>query len=354
MTTARSLIIDDSQAGAFHLISRCVRRAFLCGDAAEHRRGWIETGLRVQAQAFAIDLLTFAVMSNHLHIVVRTDPQRADVWTAREVVERWGLLFPKCDPDTGESVPWDAAEVDSHARNAAWVAVRRQRLASVSWFMRILKQRIARRANAEDKVTGHFWEGRFHSVALLTEAAVVSCMAYVDLNPIRAKMAATPEESDYTGIQRRLQARQEQRKAAALVTAASSRKSTNPLDLDGARLRAEQGEEHGLWIAPCLRATGGHCSVDDYLELVDQTGRILHSGKRGKIPDHLAPILERLQIDVDTWLNVMLSHGRFMATAVGTVAHLVNEAARRGLKWIVDKTGIHRDRRRPKSATASS
>ena len=217
--------------------------------------------------------------------------------------------------------------------------------------MRLLKQRIARRANAEDKVTGHFWEGRFHSVALLDDAAVVSCMAYVDLNPIRAAIATTPETSDYTGIQRRIEARQEHRKAQAVL--AQAPQQVDLLVAETARRRADQGPEHGLWIAPCLKATAGQLDVDAYLELVDQTGRLLRGDKRGHIPAHLAPILERLHIDVATWLDVMRSRGRFLGSAVGAVIHLVSEATRRGLKWITDTTGIHRDRRqRATPATA--
>ncbi|MFW5882367.1 MAG: TetR family transcriptional regulator [Planctomycetota bacterium] len=114
-------------------------------------------------------------------MVVRTDPARVCDWSAREVAERWGIVFPKVDPETGETGPWDETEVDRRASDPVWVETRRERLASVSWFMRIFKQRIARRANREDGVTGHFWEGRFQSAPLLDDAAVVSCMAYVDL-----------------------------------------------------------------------------------------------------------------------------------------------------------------------------
>ena len=112
-----------------------------------------------------------------------------------------------------------------------------------------------------------------------------------------------------------------------------------------ARLRADQGSEHGLWIAPCLKATAGQLDVDTYLELVDHTGQLLCGDKRGHIPAHLAPILERLHIDVATWLDVMRSRGRFLGSAVGAVIHLVSEATRRGLTWVIDTTGIHSDRR---------
>ena len=62
--------------------------------------------------------------------------------------------------------------------------------------MKVLNENIAKQANKEDKCTGHFWESRYKSQALLDEQAVLSCMTYVDLNPIRAAMAPTPEQSD--------------------------------------------------------------------------------------------------------------------------------------------------------------
>ena len=90
----------------------------------------------------------------------------------------------------------------------------RRRLSSVSWFMGILLENIARRANAEEESTGRFWETRFKCRECTDESAVLLCGIYVDLNPIRAGEADSPETASHTSIFQRLQA-QGQRKNAA-------------------------------------------------------------------------------------------------------------------------------------------
>jgi hypothetical protein len=86
----------------------------------------------------------------------------------------------------------------------AIVATSRERLSTLSWFMRRLNEDLARRANTEDVCKGHFWEGRLKSQALLDEAAILTYMSYVDLNPVRVGMAECPENSDLTSIQQRI------------------------------------------------------------------------------------------------------------------------------------------------------
>jgi REP element-mobilizing transposase RayT len=166
----------------------------------EHRRGWVEDRLLFLASVLAIDICAYAVMRNHVHVVVHIDKKKALGWSIDEVVQRWHqihngtLLTQKYRFD-------EALTVGEQITFNETVEVYRERLYDISWLMRDLNEYIAREANKEDGCTGRFWEGRFKSQALLDEAAVLACMAYVDLNPIRAKMAKTPEESAHTSIQ---------------------------------------------------------------------------------------------------------------------------------------------------------
>ncbi len=226
MPKAKKTLVSLDATPYYHCVSRCVRRAFLCGDDSvtgknfEHRRQWIEDRLLDLTHAFAIDIAAYAIMSNHYHVVLHIDRDRAQQWSPNDVIEHWHHLF------NGSllSQRFASGEVLNAAeRNALNEQINewRERLMSISWFMRCVNEPIAREANHEDKATGRFWAAhahpcargtcasmhfgsRFKSQALLDEKALAACMAYVDLNPVRAKMAATPEQSSHTSIQQRI------------------------------------------------------------------------------------------------------------------------------------------------------
>ena len=209
MTAARSQLVDATASGFYHCISRCVRRAFLCGEDAltgrsfEHRKQWMEDQLLALAEIFAVGVYAYAVMSNHVHLVLYVDPGATLTWSADEIAERWVQRTPisidgEIDPDACR------AKAQALAGNPERIAILRQRLSILSWFMKCLNEPIARRANWEDACTGHFWESRFKCQALLDDVAVLACMSYVDLDPIRAGLAAGLSSSPHTSVQRRL------------------------------------------------------------------------------------------------------------------------------------------------------
>jgi REP element-mobilizing transposase RayT len=194
----------------YHCVSRCVRRAFLCGRDNqtgvdyEHRRAWIEQKILKLGQIFCIDVCAYAVMSNHYHVVLHINTESAAALTTQQIHERWQRLFKGnqlsarflCEETLCEA---ELEVIEELAEQ--W----RERLHDISWFMRVLNEGVAREANQEDQCTGRFWEGRFKSQALLDEQALAACLAYVDLNPIRAKMADSPETSDHTSAKKRIQ-----------------------------------------------------------------------------------------------------------------------------------------------------
>ncbi|NRB26047.1 transposase [Shewanella sp.] len=287
----------------YHAVTRCVRKAWLTGidpntgKSYEHRREWVESQLLKLGAIFAINIAAYAVMSNHLHLVLRIDIELANSWTDREVVEQWHQLFKGTELTQrfakGELV---AEQNLSQLRHS--IAQYRSRLSDISWFMRCLNEPIARKANKEDKCTGRFWEGRFKSQALLDEAAVLTCMAYVDLNPIRAKMALIPEKSDYTSIQARIKAALKGEQPKSLLTFIGNEKNNQP--------------------------KGVNFELQDYLQLVDETGRIIREDKRGSISTSSSKILNRLNISPDNWIKMTSDFGKIFHGPVGTTQELTN------------------------------
>lgn len=203
MTRPRSELIDRDIGGFYHIVSRCVRRARLTGKDPttgkdfSHRRCWIEARLLALTNVFAVDVLGYAVMSNHYHIVIHYRPRAGKQLPDKDVARRWLTVFP---PKPGDDLD---ESIDTLAENTERISVLRERLSDLSWYMRCLNAPIARRSNIEDECTGRFWEGRFHSKALPDERAVHACMAYVDLNPLRAGDTDRIDAATHTSLARR-------------------------------------------------------------------------------------------------------------------------------------------------------
>jgi len=292
----------------YHCVSRCVRRAFLCGTDTntgqdyEHRRQWVDDKLLELSDVFALDICAYAIMSNHYHVVLHIDKEQADNWNQKEVIAHWHSLF------SGNLLSQRFVRGETMSKTELilldqTVNLWRERLMDISWFMRVLNESIARDANAEDRCTGRFWEGRFKTQALLDEAALAACMAYVDLNPIRAKMAKTPETSDYTSIKHRankaqqvLQPNHPNQQASALMPFVGYPRVIMPKGLP-------------------FRLT-------DYLELVDWSGRILREDKKGEISGANPPVLDRLNIEPKQWLYLTKHFESPFKCMVGSVFKL--------------------------------
>jgi hypothetical protein len=340
MTIARSQIIDTSVARWYHCVSRCVRHAFLLADGPCDRKGWIENRLEELAQIFGISVGGFAVMDNHLHVLLRLDPAAAQGWSDEEVVRRWGRLFPPRDKSR-QPLPVVEEWVQWRLKDALWVAGARERLQSISWFMKCLKEPLSRLANRQDQVRGAFFAGRFKSVAILDEESLLAVCAYIDLNPVAAGIADVPETSKYTSIKARCEHVQAQCKTAQLAAAAGG---------SVAGSRAVAGLEESLWLCPiedrrrfdsCREGMLEGFSLGSYLLLVDYTGRMFREGK-AVISAELAGIFDRLCSSAENWRDRLekLCTGRLFGRFFAASRERLRQAAERlGVRHVINLAG---------------
>ena len=172
MTIARAHLVDTSVTRWYHCVLRCVRRADLLGEGKFDRKDWIERRLQELAQIFSVTVAAFAVLDDRLHVLVRLDPDVAKRWSNDDVVRRWARLSPPRDKYR-QPTPVSDGWVKSQRKDSRGVATARERLQSLSWFMKCLKEPLSRLANREEQTRGAFFEGRFKSVAILDEEALI-------------------------------------------------------------------------------------------------------------------------------------------------------------------------------------
>jgi REP element-mobilizing transposase RayT len=273
MPTPRANQINLDATSYYHCYVRCVRKGYLFGIGEnnknyDHRRGWVIERINYLLKGFAIEVCAFAIMSNHYHLVLHVDKEQAIAWNDEEVNQRWKWVL-------GRKTELPIASTEEVNR-------RRNNLFSISWFMRFLNEYIARLANKEDDVKGRFWESRFQSQALLDEGALLACMAYVELNPIRAKIAETLESSDYTSIQKRL--------------SAYNKNKETPENL--MPFQEEKIEEN-------LKKVTLPFSIKEYFALVDWTGRQIREEKSGFIATDVPLIVQEVGLNPSNWIKTI-------------------------------------------------
>ena len=324
---ARVEVFAPDEIAIVHVLNRTVRRCFLLGNDPvtgknfDHRKQWMESELVHLAKFFGIDLLCYAILSNHFHLVLRSRPDVVAAWDDTEVARRWLMLCPKRKNDAKQPQAPNEYELGMIRNDPVRLKEIRSRLSDISWWMRLLSQKIGTRANDDDQEIGKFWQARYRAVRLLDETAILACAAYVDLNPIRAAMAETIETSDYTSAQQRALALQLDLKAPSelasetVVVTKAIAQSLSPLTID--ELKDE--------IGACCHTSGLRASdkgflpmsAASYLELLDWTARQMRSDKRGSTPESAAPIFARLGIDANIWCELTQDFGRLFGTVAG-------------------------------------
>jgi REP element-mobilizing transposase RayT len=319
----RRLLVDLDSTPYYHCINRCVRRAYLCGDDPltgtnfDHRKQWLVDRMKTLAGVFAVDICSYSMLSNHFHLVLRIDAERGRNLSDAQVVERYGKLFPKVAKRIEKAAPGERARL---------ISLWRERLWNLSWYMRCLNEAIARRANQEDGCTGRFWEGRFRSQALLDEGALLTCMSYVDLNPIRAGIADSLEASEFTSIRERLL-------AAAKAEQTPGAPATRPEWQAGELVPfAEEGSPPATsarWSQQPLPMR-----FEDYVLLLRETGGIVRPERVGDdaLTGAAGSILEELGLSPSGFAQSVRDFARSFFTMVGERHRIEAETKRRGYR----------------------
>lgn len=334
MTKSRKQQISLDATPFYHCVSRCVRRAFLCGHdqltgrSYEHRHHQIEHDVLRLGSIFFIDVAAFAVLSNHLVLHVNRPGCMNE--SPKSIARRWHSVFSGNTVSTkflnDEAMePYEREAIDTY------IDLWRGRLHIISWFMKALNEKIARQANKEDDCTGHFWESRFKSQALLDEKAVLSCMAYVDLNPIRAAMATTPEDSDHTSIQLRINYWKEKSKQTDNAHAEDEQETLQPKSLLPFAGNPRQPMPAGLPF-----------NLIDYIQLIDWTGRQIRDDKRGSIATGAPPILRRLNIAPDHWEELCTHFEKRFKGIAGSSHSIKQSISSFGLTRQTNTSNAHR------------
>jgi len=370
---ARAEQFHASEIGIVHAVQRCVRRAFLAGVDEKSgkdfsfRREWIRRRMEALASVFGIDVLTYAIMSNHMHVILRNRPDVVAAWSDQEVAIRWLRVFPGRRLEEHLAEPTEN-DVNMLVNQPERLLVIRERLSDVSWFMRALSEPIARMANRQDECTGRFWEGRFKALRIVDETGLLACAMYVDLNPVRAAMATSPAQSLHTSAYDRIQSDKGKLIDSAAfdlvpisTEAAGKQIRETPVEELRQRLKAKKRNPTGRkirrdgWLSPLtldqkvlslepqvhhdgLRASDkGFLQVnwDDYHALLRWTADQTTDGMAAKVPSRLATLLASLGIDAAMWRDLVWHFKKYFgrSSCVGSPSSMAADAERYGKRW---------------------
>jgi len=364
---------DAAETCIVHAIQRCVRRAFLAGQDAvsgkdySFRKEWIRRRMEALASVFGVDVLSYAVMSNHLHLIIRNRPDVVAQWNDQEVAIRWLRVFPGRRLEEHLAEP-NENDVQSLVNQPERLARVRQRLSDISWFMRALSEPIARLANRQDECTGRFWEGRFKAQRIVDEAGLLACAMYFDLNPIRAALVERPEQAIHTSAFDRIEGEQgKQIDSAAFdlvpVTAEAAGKEVRetPVETLRQRRKARRRRPTGRriardgWLAPLTLAAGvlsgepqvhreglrasdrGFLAIGwrDYLELLRWTAQQGIDGVVAQVPGKLQQLLASRGIESAMWRDLVWHFHRYFgrSSCAGSPNAMAADAQRVGKRW---------------------
>lgn len=327
--TPRKNQVDFSRHNTYHVITRCTRQLFLlgsCDESREQRKGVLLAQLQKLARFTAIGVGGFSVMDNHMHLLLKVDVEQATAWSTREVAERWLALHP---PRNGyfKVIDVDEDHIATFCADAERIEACRDKLMSISQFMKELKQETTQQLNKLDNTVGSLWAGRFKCKAVTDENYLLAALAYIDLNPFAAGICELPEQGRHTSLDARLNGEttlSKPNKQTKEATTPPDTKSKTKRTLDQAI-----NERQGWWLsidqtvertqtftpdlAHAFASTNNkpRLAFGAYLKLLDASARLLRDGKN-QLASDMKAIGSRLSItpvQVTAQIRYWLDHG---------------------------------------------
>lgn len=374
----RDEVYSDEECCVVHCYNRCVRQEFLLGidektgEDRSYRKQWLVERLESLVTTFAIDVLDFAIMDNHFHVLLRNHPEIRDEFTPREVAERWLSLYPGRRIDEFTSKGPTDTEIDALVNDAEQIEIIRKRIGSISWFMSALSEPIARRANIEDNVSGKFWENRFKAERMLDDASTLACSIYINLNHIRAKKPNLAEEGLDASIKLRLDgAKGIEVASQALnridlgevdevtnVRRLASIKTTKERMLAARKSSTKRKILSGAWLAPLTLDEAGKVdlsikqasttgyrasdkgylplSLDSYVSLMTWTAaNPPQKGSETKPSIEHTQVLEQLGVDPSSWSSLIWGFEKLLkgASRIGNPRKMEEESKKHSRRW---------------------
>ncbi len=341
MTVPRSQIVDVSLTPWYHMICRTVRGADLLGQGELDRKRWIEDRLKFLSEIFAIDVASYAVLNDHFQCLVRLNPSKAETWSDEKIAQKWAKVVPPRGKDR-KTLPVNNEWITEMIADSKFISESRQRLTNAGWFMKNLKEPLARMANQADEQTGAFWQSRFKSIAILDDEALLATCVYIDLSSVASGMAKLPEESEYTSVRARIE---HCRQCGRLkdVQAATPGNS--------AALKSIRELEKDLWLCPIEHRPnplGGrdgmleHLSLGTYLQVVDYTSRLVRTGK-ARVAKPVIELFDRLGTTAELWehhIQRMFSGGKMTGVTYSFHREKLKKAAEyRGRQHVANLKG---------------
>ena len=349
MATPRKDVFDPHVVGMYHCVTRCVRQLFLLGRdkkaRLENAGRWSYCELRLQTLAgiFAIDVLDFAMLSNHIHTSLRNRPDVVQDWSNHEVARRWLRLHPTEAKKKKEKLKEiTEQDIDTAAADAKLMTKARRKLSCISHFQKTFLEPIAKEFNRRDGKKGHFVAERFRCKRLDHEGALLACSIYIALNPFRAGLGDTIQAHPHSSYSRRhrgvadwltplfLDERASAYDQVATVTVGQD--GVGRLQAQANQLPAPRCSEKGMFP---LRWSE-YQAIAEWTALHIRNRRVLSQGEKDAIvvPEHIAKLLESLGIDAKFWLDTIDRYAELFHNFVASPSQLDEIARKLDKKYV--------------------